>query len=138
MKGFIFCNLFPYQEENWDTLTKWIVDEHVYHNMDRCMEMDIKELGEIHMSLNKDKTMRNRAICLGKLLVRRLHKYEKDAFFSKLIPAEMFVKAKKMYDEHEERSMRSKDLSPMSIYGFDHYSEKDNSGVSKSKKKRKK
>lgn len=118
----LYSGTYPYQKNKWNELVRWLVKNHVYHDMNRCMEMELKELAEIHVSIVRDKSIKNKVICLGKILVRRLHKYKDDNFLKKHIPKEMWVKAEKMYEDHEKPDEDRQ--SELSLYGWDYYSEK--------------
>jgi hypothetical protein len=116
----LYTGTYPYQEDKWDTLTKWLVDKGVHWNLDRCMEMDLKELAKIHVSIVGDDSIKNRVICLGRVLVRRLHKYSNYPIMKKYIPKTMWDKAKKMYEDHEKPTR--KEQSELSLYGWSYYS----------------
>lgn len=104
---------YPFQRKRWNALTRWLVDHNVHHNLNRCMEMQIEDLVEIHKSVLGDKSMKNLVVNLGKLMVRRLHKYEDDKFMKQYISKEMFDRAKKLYVDHN----RVEDNKDEEIYG---------------------
>jgi hypothetical protein len=109
----------PYQKDKCDVLTTWIREKCVFHDMDRCMEMPLEELAKIHISLVKDKSEKNKALNLAKLMVRRLHKYKDDPYIKKFVPRKMFEEAKRMYEDHDKPE-KNPEQGELTVYGLSH------------------
>jgi len=119
----LYAGTYPYQKNKWNILVQWLEKNNVHHDLNRCMEMELKDLAQIHVDLVRDKSIKNKVITIGKIMLRRLHKYRDDPFMKKYISKDMFSKAEKMYQEHE-KTPSTREQSELSLYGWGYYNDK--------------
>lgn len=134
----IYTNKYPYDTENMDSFTRFLVNNHGHHDLSRPMQRDgsIKELAEIHIQLQraekaKKLTVMMRVVAFMKISGRRFH-YDhnfkalietlKPKKVDRLVLNALFSECKKAHDD-DERQSRENYLdnkgSPLSIYGYD-------------------
>jgi chorismate mutase len=129
---------YPYSEEKWDPLTKYLSKECIHHDLSRMMQprdADMKMLATLHIKMHRAKEAKKLTIALRteamlQLVGRRFHYDQKFAELkvalrrrvnSKEMKAlqTLFNKCKKEHDEDEKTSMKNAGgLSPLSIYGL--------------------
>ena len=89
--GHIYHGTYPFQKDKWNVLVQWLAKNNVHHDLNRCMEMDLIDLAKIHMDLVNDLSIKNKAITVGKIMLRRLHNYRDDPFLKKYVTKDMFA-----------------------------------------------
>ena len=131
----VYSNNFPYKENEYDYLTKWLVKNNIHHDLSKGMRMGLSELSKIHISLSKNKTNNtfNRLLIVLKICDSSTYTHQLKNLFELgdgVITDKQIIRvnnihkriqdAKKRKEEKERRenSTNYKEDSLLGLYGY--------------------
>lgn len=133
----IYTNKYPYDSKHYDALTRFLVNHHGYHDLNRPMQdSDIKYLAQIHARLHRAEKAKKLTVMIRAEAFMQIagRKFSYEFKFKELVKA-IKPNAKDLgilnllflqcQDEHKKEEKRSSETysfnksSPLSIYGYD-------------------
>jgi uncharacterized membrane protein YccC len=134
----IYGEHYPYQEDKWDSLTKYLNKDNIHHDLNRMMnhsEGPLEDLAKLHVKLHQAKKNKKLSLMMRTeaFMILAGRKYEYDHKFKELLSTlgkdvsakdikilknlfENCKEQKKKYDDRSHNDYERDRESPLSIY----------------------